>query len=47
MTARPSPSAPPAGGAALLFAYALGLGASGLTFYDEEVTRFFGPPAAD
>jgi SagB-type dehydrogenase family enzyme len=30
-----------------LAAYALGLGATGLTFYDEEVTRSFGPRAAD
>ena len=30
-----------------LAAYALQLGATGLTFYDDEVTRFFGPPAAD
>ncbi|MDQ3811132.1 MAG: SagB/ThcOx family dehydrogenase [Chloroflexota bacterium] len=30
-----------------LAAYALGLGATGLTFYDDEVTHFFGRPAAD
>jgi ABC-type lipopolysaccharide export system ATPase subunit len=29
-----------------LAAYALGLGASGLTFYDDEVTAYFGPSAA-
>lgn len=29
-----------------LAAYALGLGASGLTFYDDEVTAFFSPHAA-
>ncbi|MEX2598586.1 MAG: nitroreductase family protein [Dehalococcoidia bacterium] len=28
-----------------LAAYALGLGASGLTFYDDEVTEFFSPHA--
>jgi len=33
-------------GAALLAAYALGLGATGLTFFDDEVTRFFSPHAA-
>ncbi len=30
-----------------LCAYALGLGASGLTFSDDEVTNFFAPHAAD
>jgi SagB-type dehydrogenase family enzyme len=34
-----------AGGRAYLAAYALGFGASGLTFYDAEVVRFFSPPA--
>ncbi len=29
-----------------LSAYAMGLGATGLTFFDEEVTRFFSPHAA-
>ncbi len=33
-------------GRAYLAAYALGRGASGLTFYDNEVTRFFSPHAA-
>lgn len=33
------------GGRAYLAAYAVGLGATGLTFYDEEVTRFFMPHA--
>ncbi|MGH7807379.1 MAG: SagB/ThcOx family dehydrogenase, partial [Thermodesulfobacteriota bacterium] len=33
------------GGKLYLGAYALGLGASGLTFYDDEVTRFFSPHA--
>jgi hypothetical protein len=28
-----------------LAAYAQGLGATGLTFYDDEVTRFFSPHA--
>ena len=28
-----------------LAAYALGLGATGLTFFDDEVTRFFSPHA--
>jgi SagB-type dehydrogenase family enzyme len=32
-----------AGGRAYLAAYALGFGASGLTFYDAEVVRFFAP----
>jgi hypothetical protein len=35
-----------AGGRAYLAAYALGFGASGLTFYDSEVVRFFAPHAA-
>ena len=35
------------GGKMYLCAYALGLGASGLTFYDDEVTAFFSPHAAD
>jgi SagB-type dehydrogenase family enzyme len=35
-----------AGGRAYLAAYALGFGATGLTFYDEEVVRFFSPRAA-
>jgi SagB-type dehydrogenase family enzyme len=34
------------GGRAYLAAYALGFGASGLTFYDGEVVRFFSPSAA-
>ena len=34
-----------AAGRAYLAAYALGLGATGLTFYDDEVTDFFGPSA--
>jgi hypothetical protein len=29
-----------------LAAYALGRGASGLTFYDDDATRFFSPHAA-
>src|SRR5262249_19002890 len=33
------------GGRAYLAAYAQGLGASGLTFYDHEVVRFFSPSA--
>jgi SagB-type dehydrogenase family enzyme len=33
-------------GRAYLAAYAIGRGASGMTFYDEEVPRFFGPHAA-
>lgn len=33
------------GGRLYLAAYALGLGASGLTFYDDEVTDFFSPHA--
>ena len=35
-----------AGGRTYLAAYALGLGASGLTFFDDDVTRFFSPHAA-
>ena len=35
-----------AGGRAYLAAYGRGFGASGLTFYDEEVVRFFSPRAA-
>jgi SagB-type dehydrogenase family enzyme len=35
-----------AGGRAYLVAYASGFGASGLTFYDADVVRFFSPPAA-
>jgi hypothetical protein len=34
------------GGRLYLAAYALGLGASGLTFYDDDVVRFFSPHAA-
>jgi SagB-type dehydrogenase family enzyme len=34
------------GGKMYLAAYAQGLGATGLTFYDDEVTRFFSPHAA-
>jgi SagB-type dehydrogenase family enzyme len=34
-------------GRAYLAAYATGRGATGLTFYDDEVPRFFAPPAAD
>jgi SagB-type dehydrogenase family enzyme len=34
------------GGRIYLAAYAVGLGASGLTFYDDEVVRFFAPEAA-
>ncbi|MCH7789916.1 MAG: SagB/ThcOx family dehydrogenase, partial [Acidobacteria bacterium] len=34
------------GGKVYLCAQALGLGASGLTFYDDEVTEFFSPHAA-
>lgn len=33
------------GGKLYLAAYALGLGASGLTFYDDDVTQFFSPHA--
>ena len=35
-----------AAGRAYLAAYATGLGATGLTFYDDEVTDFFGPSAS-
>jgi nitroreductase len=35
-----------AGGRTYLSAYALGLGATGLTFFDDEVTSFFSPHAA-
>jgi hypothetical protein len=35
------------GGRAYLAAYALGRGASGLTFYDDDTTTFFAPNAAD
>jgi SagB-type dehydrogenase family enzyme len=35
-----------AGGRAYLAAYGTGFGASGLTFYDADVVRFFSPPAA-
>jgi SagB-type dehydrogenase family enzyme len=34
------------GGRFYLAAYALGLGATGLTFFDDEVARFFSPPTA-
>ena len=34
------------GGRIYLSAYALGLGASGLTFFDDDVTEFFSPDAA-
>jgi SagB-type dehydrogenase family enzyme len=34
------------GGKMYLAAYALGLGATGLTFYDDDVVRFFSPHAA-
>jgi len=30
-----------------LCAYALGIGASGITFYDDPVTEFFSPHAAN
>lgn len=36
-----------AGGKAYLASYALGLGATGLTFYDDAVTSFFSPHAAN
>jgi SagB-type dehydrogenase family enzyme len=36
-----------AGGKAYLASYALGLGATGLTFYDDAVSSFFSPHAAD
>jgi hypothetical protein len=35
------------GGKLYLSAYAQHLGASGLTFFDDDVTRFFSPQAAD
>ncbi len=35
-----------AGGRTYLAAYALGLGATGLTFFDDDVTAFFSPSAA-
>jgi SagB-type dehydrogenase family enzyme len=35
-----------AGGRTYLAAYALGLGATGLTFFDDDVTQFFSPDAA-
>jgi len=35
------------GGRVYLASYALGLGATGLTFYDDEVTEFFSPHAKD
>jgi SagB-type dehydrogenase family enzyme len=34
------------GGRLYLAAYSLGLGATGLTFYDDDVVRFFAPDAA-
>ena len=34
------------GGRLYLAAYALGFGATGLTFFDDEVTDFFSPHAA-
>jgi hypothetical protein len=34
------------GGRTYLAAYALGRGATGLTFYDDDTTRFFSPHAA-
>jgi hypothetical protein len=34
------------GGKMYLAAYALNLGASGLTFFDDDVTEFFSPHAA-
>ena len=34
------------GGRLYLGAYALGLGATGLTFFDDDVTAFFSPHAA-
>ena len=34
------------GGKTYLAAYALGLGATGLTFFDDDVTDFFSPHAA-
>jgi SagB-type dehydrogenase family enzyme len=35
------------GGKLYLAAYALGLGATGLTFFDDDVVRFFSPHAAE
>ena len=35
------------GGKMYLGAYALGIGATGLTFFDDEVADFFSPRAAD
>ena len=34
------------GGKLYLAAYALGLGATGLTFFDDDVTQFFSPQSA-
>ena len=34
------------GGRAYLAAYSLGRGATGLTFYDDDTTKFFAPHAA-
>jgi nitroreductase len=34
------------GGKSYLAAFALGIGATGLTFFDDDVTRFFSPHAA-
>jgi len=34
------------GGKIYLAAYGQGLGATGLTFYDDDVVEFFTPPAA-
>jgi len=34
------------GGKVYLLSYALGLGATGLTFYDDDVVRFFSPHAS-
>jgi hypothetical protein len=36
-----------AGGCIELMAIASGLGATGLTFFDDEVTRFFQPATGD
>jgi hypothetical protein len=35
------------GGRVYLASYALGIGATGLTFYDDAVTSFFSPHAAN
>ena len=43
---RPARAASIEGGKLYLAAYALGLGATGLTFFDDDVTRFFSPHAA-